>query len=257
MAGAYQASLGSTELSLVIMRLGFDGEFGALVAASERLDFARATEDLLLSVAVNQALIALQGARVLGEQTRLSMTLDQQVALRTRELASVNETLKREIAERKRAEEALRESERQARSLIDGIPGFVATLAPDGNVEAVNRQIIEYTAQSFEVLQHWDTNGTLHPADMPNVAAIFVPAIAAGVSYQIEQRLRRFDGAYRRFDNRGIPALDSAGRTVRWYVLLTDIDDRKRAEDALRESERNSRLIVDSVPGLVSTFSAS
>ena len=68
------------------------------------------------------------------------------------------------------------------------------------------------------------------------------------------QRLRRSDGVYRWFQNNGFPLRDASGHIVRWCVLLTDIDDRKRAEDALRESERESRLIVDSIPGLVATL---
>jgi C4-dicarboxylate-specific signal transduction histidine kinase len=64
---------------------------------------------------------------------------------------------------------------------------------------------------------------------MPHVAEVFTNSIASGIPYQIEQRLRRFDGAYRWFDNRGVPVRDDSGRIVRWYVLLTDIDDRTQA----------------------------
>jgi PAS domain-containing protein len=67
-----------------------------------------------------------------------------------------------DLTERKRAEEALRESERSLRSTIDGIPGLVGTLAPNGDVEAVNRQIIEYCGQSLDELKNWGTNGTVH-----------------------------------------------------------------------------------------------
>ena len=68
------------------------------------------------------------------------------------------------------------------------------------------------------------------------------------------QRLRRSDGVYLWFQNNGFPLRDASGHIVRWCVLLTDIDERKRAEDALRESERESRLIVDSIPGLIAAF---
>ncbi|GLS34371.1 hypothetical protein GCM10007937_60860 [Mesorhizobium albiziae] len=128
-----------------------------------------------------------------------------------------------------RAQEALLESERSLRSAIDGIPGLVGVLAPDGDVQAINRQIVEYTGQSLEELKNWGTNGTVHVDDISHVAEVFTRAIASGIPYQIEQRLRRFDGEYRWFDNRGIPIRDDSGRIIRWYVLLTDIEDRTRA----------------------------
>jgi PAS domain S-box-containing protein len=102
-------------------------------------------------------------------------------------------------------------------------------LAPNGGVESVNRQIIEYCGQSLDELKNWGTNGTVHHEDLPHVVEVFMRSIASGVPYQIQQRLRRFDGEYRWFDNRGVPIPDGSGRIARWYVLLTDIDDRTRA----------------------------
>jgi PAS domain S-box-containing protein len=155
---------------------------------------------------------------------------------RVRELAAANDALKKEIAERQSAETALRESERSLRSVVDGIPGLVAILAPDGGVEVVNRRILEYCGRPLEELKEWGTNGTVHPEDIPRTVEVFTQAIAAGVPYQMEHRLRRHDGVYRCFDDRGVPVRDDAGRIVRWYVLLTDIDERKRAEEELRRS---------------------
>ncbi|WP_041955287.1 AAA family ATPase [Bradyrhizobium japonicum] len=142
-----------------------------------------------------------------------------------------------DLTERKRAEEALRMSEQRLRSAIDGIPGLVGVLAPNGDVEAVNRQILEYCGQTLEELRNWGTNGTVHPEDLPHVADIFGKSIAAGIPYQIEQRLRRFDGEYRWFDNRGIPVRDDSGRIVRWYVLLTDVEDRTHALARLQQMQ--------------------
>src|SRR5260370_39403441 len=64
-------------------------------------------------------------------------------------------------------------------------------------------------------------------------------------------RLRRFDGVYRWFHVRSEPLLDDRGRIARWYSVLTDIDDQRRAEEALRESGRELRQLIDSVPGMI------
>jgi PAS domain S-box-containing protein len=128
-----------------------------------------------------------------------------------------------------RAQEALRESERSARSALDGIAGLVAIMAPNGELETVNRQCLEYFGQSLEELKNWVTSDTVHPEDRPQMIERFGKAIASEIPYHFEQRLRRFDGEYRWFDTRGGAVRDDTGRVVRWYVLLTDIEDRTRA----------------------------
>jgi PAS domain S-box-containing protein len=155
-----------------------------------------------------------------------------------------------DIDERKRAEEALRESERESRLIVDSIPGLVATLTPVGEVEVVNPQLVEYCGQPLEAMKEWGTNGTVHSDDLPRMVPIFTQAIASGEPYDFEARIRRFDGVYRWFQVRGLPLRDTTGRIARWYVLLTDIDERKRAEDGLRASERNLKLIIDTIPAL-------
>ncbi|GGF49287.1 hypothetical protein GCM10011611_64640 [Aliidongia dinghuensis] len=142
-----------------------------------------------------------------------------------------------DLTEPKRVEEALRESERGLRSAIDGIPGFVAVLAPNGDVEALNRQILEYCGRSLEELKIWGTDGTIHPDDVPHVVEVFTRSIAAGVPFEYENRLRRFDGKYRWFDVRGVPIRDDSGRITRWYLLLTDIEDRTQALARLQQMQ--------------------
>jgi PAS domain S-box-containing protein len=134
-----------------------------------------------------------------------------------------------DLTERKRAEAALRESERSLRSAIDGIPGFVMVLDPNGAVESVNRPILEYFGCPLEEVRNWATNGMVHPDDRARDTVAFARSIAAGVPFEIETRLRRFDGEYRSFEFRVIPIRDDAGHIIRWYGLLTDIEDRTQA----------------------------
>src|SRR5262249_4682560 len=89
------------------------------------------------------------------------------------------------------AQGALRESEQNCRSVIDGIAGLVAVAAPNGQIEAVNRQVLEYFGRSTEELKNWGTINIVHPEDLPRVLEIFEKSIAAGVPFHYETRLRR------------------------------------------------------------------
>jgi PAS domain S-box-containing protein len=232
-----RSHIGGEEVSLVSWPLGVQREIGVIVAGSRRSDFPRDTEALLLGIAANQAVIGLQQARLLSEQKRVADELDQSVAQRTAELAEANEVLRKEVAERRRAEEALAARKRTLRLIVDGIPGFVALLTPAGEVELVNPQLVEYCGRTLEELRLWGTSDTIHAEDRPRVVQIFARSIASGNPYDFEARLRRFDGAYRWFQVRGVPVRDTDRRILRWCSLLTDIDERKRAEDARKRSE--------------------
>jgi PAS domain S-box-containing protein len=167
----------------------------------------------------------------------LANGLEERVAQRTRELAAANE--------------ALHESERNSRLLVDSIPGSVALLTAGGEVEFANRQILEYTGRTLEQLKDWAATDTVHPEDLPHVMEIFTRSLGSGSPYEIAQRLRRSDGVYRWFQNSGFPLRDTTGEVVGWCVLLTDIDERRRAEEALATSESQFRLLVETIPALV------
>jgi PAS domain S-box-containing protein len=142
-----------------------------------------------------------------------------------------------DIEDLKCAEQALRESERSARSAIDGIAGLVAVMTPNGEVETVNRQCLEYFGRPLEEQKDWVTTDMVHPEDLPHMLENFKRAIASEIPYHFEQRLRRFDGEYRCFDTRGGAVRDDSGRITRWYVLLTDIEDRIRALARLEQMQ--------------------
>lgn len=137
--------------------------------------------------------------------------------------------------------------------VIDSVPGLVAILNPAGDVEAVNDQILEYCGEPLEAMRHWGTNGIVHAEDVPRIGPIFGSAIASGVPYDFDARIRRFDAVYRWFRVRGRPLRESGGNIARWYVLLTDIDDRKRAEALLAGEKRLLEMVAngESMPGVL------
>jgi PAS domain S-box-containing protein len=134
-----------------------------------------------------------------------------------------------------RALEALRKSERSARSAIDGIAGLFAILAPNGEPETVNCQLLNYFGRSFEELKNWGTTDAVHPEDLPRVLELNERGLVSGLPFNFELRLRRFDGEYRSFETRVVPIRDDSGRIERWYNLLTDIEDRTRAQARLEQ----------------------
>src|SRR5262249_2940957 len=151
----------------------------------------------------------------------------------------------------KRGEEVLRARELSWQQIVDSIPGFVVTMTARGEVEFLNRQTLEYFGKTNEELKNWTLIGVVHPDDLPRVIEARTRAIETGQIYDVEHRCRRADGVYRWFQVRGLPVRDAEGTLTDWYLLLTDIDDRKKAEEALRSSERNLRLMINAIPSLI------
>src|SRR5262249_22242252 len=150
-----------------------------------------------------------------------------------------------DIEDRKRREEALRASELSWRQIADSIPGLVATTGTMGEVEFLNRQTLEYFGKTNEELKNWALIGAVHPDDLPRVIEARKKSLEAGLIYEVEQRCRRADGVYRWFQVRGLPVRNAEGAITAWYLLLTDIDDRKKAEEALQSNERNLSLMIN------------
>jgi PAS domain S-box-containing protein len=137
-----------------------------------------------------------------------------------------------------------RQKEDHLRLVIDTIPTMAWSVLPDGAVDFVNQPWLEYTGLSFgKALK--EVNRTVHPEDLPGVMEKWLVDMAAGEPYEGEMRLRRADGKYRWFLNRTVPLRDEGGNIVKWYGTATDIEDRKRAEDALRESEEKFRQLAE------------
>jgi PAS domain S-box-containing protein len=120
------------------------------------------------------------------------------------------------------------------RRVAENLPLGVALMAPSGELEFVNKHICAYFGKTLDELRSWGTGNEVHPEDLPRVVAGMTHSLATGDPYDVEERLLRFDGVYRWFQVRGAPERDAQGRIVRWYIVHLDIDDRKRAEEAVR-----------------------
>ena len=168
---------------------------------------------------------------------QINRDLEHQVAERTTQLGATNEKLRKEIAERERADEALRQSEDRLRLVIDTIPALVWTKLPDGSADFLNQRFREYTGLSVEKGLGEGWLKAIHPEDSASSVDEWRAAFAAGKPFELEARLRRGDGEYRRFLFRGEPLRDQAGKIVKWYGTTTDIEDRKQAEWALQEAQ--------------------
>jgi formate hydrogenlyase transcriptional activator len=114
-----------------------------------------------------------------------------------------------------------------------------------GEVDVVNHRVLEYFGRTLEELKHWATGDAIHPDDLAEAVAAWKRSVETGAPYDFEHRLRRADGTYRWFQSRGHPLRDREGRVIRWYNLLTDIDARKQAEDALHKSEERWRSVFE------------
>ena len=237
---------GDGDVSIVPLRLGFQGEMGVLVAGSQRADFPTQTERLLLNVAANQAAIGLQEARLLSEQKRVAKELDQRVAQRTRELAAANEELKKEITERRRAEEKLRQDEKELRRIIDAIPQTIVVLGPDGRNLYANQAMLDYTGLTLDEVMAADFRARVyHPDDVERLHDERQEALARGIPFANEQRARRHDGQYRWRLIQYNPLRDEQGQILHWYATGTDIEERKQAEEPVRKENLALREEID------------
>jgi PAS domain S-box-containing protein len=221
-----RTSLGDRDISMVPSRIGLHAEIGVIVAGTARADFPIQTELLLLSVAANEAGIALQGARLLSEQKRVASELDRRVAQRTSELAQANEALHLQAA------------------LLQKVPVAAWTVNPDGTPAFVNQSWLEYTGQTLEFVQSspeaWMIG--IHPEDREEAARRFWDGIHTGQGFTMEVRFRRLhDGEYRWHLNRAVALRDEEGKVLRFVGTCTDIEDVKRSQENWKRAQEELR----------------
>jgi formate hydrogenlyase transcriptional activator len=142
--------------------------------------------------------------------------------------------------------EEIKKSEGQLQQMVDAIPQTIVVLGPDGSVGYVNRTVLDYTGLSTDELMETDfRERVFHPDDMERLREIRRNAFSRGIPWENELRVRRKDGQYRWFLIRYSPLLDKQGRLIRWLSAGTDIEDRKRDEEKLREENLALREEID------------
>jgi PAS domain S-box-containing protein len=159
-----------------------------------------------------------------------------------------------DVTEQEQLTGALRNSEENFRLVIDGIAAQVVAMTPEGEIEFINQQVVEYFGKTPEELKECWTSDATHPDDRDAAVAAWTEAVENGRPYEIDHRLRRHDRVYRWFRMRGRPSRDGQGRVVRWYVVLTDIDESKKAEQQLEEQEKELRQVLDLAPQHVTVY---
>jgi len=141
----------------------------------------------------------------------------------------------------------LQKRSKQLRDVIDTIPGYVWSALPDGSLDFINRRWLEFSGVSLEDGLGWGWEAAVHPDDLARFVDEWRAAVESGKAMESEARVRRADGRYRWLLIRNVPLHDQAGKIVKWYGTSTDIDDRKRAEETLREQANLLDLTQDAI----------
>ncbi|WP_429810186.1 PAS domain-containing protein [Ensifer sp. B1-9] len=151
--------------------------------------------------------------------------------------------------------EALRDRERELSQIVNMVPVHIRRLTPEGEPTFFNKRLVDFFGFDPQQLKRPGTSQLaanietlVHPDDASRLLQAVRDAVATGEPYSMKYRMRRADGVYRWVDGRAEPLRDDSGKIVQWYAISIDIDDEVRAQEALRDRERELSQLVDALP---------
>jgi PAS domain S-box-containing protein len=153
-----------------------------------------------------------------------------------------------------RSVELRREAQRTQREFLDIAPAMLWVTEPDGSCSFISRGWREYTGQAEADARGGGWTQMIHPDDRASAARAFLAANAKHEAFAIDYRLRRADGVYRWVIDAGRPRFDTGGAFVGYVGSVIEVEERKEAEERLRESEARYRAVVESQAEMVSRF---
>jgi len=164
-----------------------------------------------------------------------------------------------DLTERKRAEVALRESERRLQQLVDTVPTQIWCVTPEGEPSYINKTMMDYIGMKLE---DFDAEGGLrgaignlvHPDDRETLYGALSHSFRTGETLALRFRNRRGDGVYRWQEGRAEPLRNESGDIIQWYGANVDIDDMLATEEALRNSTRQLQQMIDAVPANILSY---
>ena len=118
--------------------------------------------------------------------------------------------------------------------VVDALPGLVWTALASGEIDFLNQRWGEYTGLTAGELNGGGWHPAIHPEDLPRLLEWWQSIVDSGAPGETEARLRRFDGAYRRFVFRVCPLVEVSGKIVKWCGINTDVEDRRQSQDVLQ-----------------------
>ncbi|GHO87119.1 hypothetical protein KSZ_51250 [Dictyobacter formicarum] len=160
-----------------------------------------------------------------------------------------------DIEDQKQAEERSKISEENWRMLAEAVPQLVWTIQSNGRLEYANQRYRDWMQPDFELSGDNFWRQFVHPADIERTLALRHQSLETGEPYENEYRLKnRQTGTYHWFLTRGLPVRDEGGHIVKWFGTSTDIEEQKRLEEALRQSQERVNVLMNS--RIIGTFLA-